>query len=153
MKLRKNKKGYLVVGLIQSTRLKIMRVHRLVCQAFIQNPQNKPEVNHKDLNKANNNLDNLEWVTGHENYLHAVANGVCQPKKLKYKRAKNIIVVDRTNTIVRHYNSVKHFSDATKISINSAYKAINTHREISCGYRIMHATCPAKRQQGQQLLF
>lgn len=51
-------------------------VHRLVAQAFIPNPENKPEVNHKDRNHANNCVSNLEWVTKLENTEHALKNGV-----------------------------------------------------------------------------
>lgn len=55
--------GYSCVGLYKNKKQKMFKVHRLVAEAFIANPDNLPEVNHKDENKLNNCVDNLEWCT------------------------------------------------------------------------------------------
>lgn len=67
-----NEKGYLKIDLyIGGKRLK-RRVNRLVAQAFIPNPYDLPQVNHKDGNNQNNSITNLEWVTNRENVDHAI---------------------------------------------------------------------------------
>lgn len=67
--------GYEVVWLHNSLGAKSLRVHRLVAQAYLLRRKGKTEVNHKDLNKRNNNVSNLEWCTHQENISHAVNNG------------------------------------------------------------------------------
>ena len=75
----RKRNGYLSVDLYADGERKTKRVHRLVAEAFIPNLNNKSEVNHKDGNKLNNNVDNLEWVTTKENIRHAWANGLMRP--------------------------------------------------------------------------
>lgn len=68
MKPVANNAGYLQIKLIAANgKRKGELVHRLVALHFIDNPNGKPEVNHKDRNKVNNHVDNLEWVTHGEN--------------------------------------------------------------------------------------
>ena len=62
--------GYLLVSLCDGEKRKTYTVHRLVCQAFHENPENKPCVNHIDENKTNNCASNLEWCTYAENNTH-----------------------------------------------------------------------------------
>lgn len=69
LKVHKSK-GYLQVWLSKSNKVKKFSAHRLVALAFIPNSENKPEVNHKDGNKINNHITNLEWVTKAENEAH-----------------------------------------------------------------------------------
>ncbi len=71
LKPYKNNKGYLVVKLCKEYQEEAMRVHRLVAIAFIPNPENKPQVNHKDGNKQNNCAENLEWCDNSHNQKHA----------------------------------------------------------------------------------
>ena len=68
-----NSSGYCVIGIYDRARKQTVahRVHRLVAEAFIPNPDNKPQINHIDGNKRNNAVANLEWCTAQENHLHA----------------------------------------------------------------------------------
>ena len=97
------KSGYYHVNLINDTNRKILKVHRLVAKSFIENPENKPEVNHKDKNKLNNNVSNLEWNTRLENCQHRSIG-------LIYKSNKNKLInrLDKmTGEILEKFNSIE----------------------------------------------
>ena len=68
--------GYEFVGIYENGTPKYRMVHRIVAEAFIENPLGLPEVNHKDGNKRNNAAENLEWVTRKENVAHAFRSGL-----------------------------------------------------------------------------
>ena len=76
LKCRLDKFGAVCIDLHKNCFIKTVKVHRLVAMAFIPNLQNKPEVNHKDGNRQNNYINNLEWSTGLENIIHAIKNGL-----------------------------------------------------------------------------
>ena len=69
-----NKEGYKSVILCKNGKVKSFKVHRLVAEAFIPNPEGKPEVNHKDYNRSNNTDSNLEWMTRAENFNYSLCN-------------------------------------------------------------------------------
>jgi hypothetical protein len=76
--LKKN--GYLTIMLYQEPgKRKTLTIHRLVCQTFIENPDNKPMVNHINGNKTDNRVKNLEWCTLSENMQHAIKNNLKGP--------------------------------------------------------------------------
>ena len=81
-----SQQDYKFVGLIINGKQKRMRVHRMVALAFIDNPDNKPYVNHINGNRSDNNVENLEWVTPSENTQHAVDTGL-----FKSGRARAVI--------------------------------------------------------------
>ena len=69
-------RGYHIVNLSIEGKCKTYLVHRLVAKAFIPNPNNYPTINHKDGNKLNNNINNLEWCSYKYNTQHAIVNGL-----------------------------------------------------------------------------
>ena len=76
MRTKKVGNGYFALNLIKEGKSKTKYIHRLVAETFIDNPNSKDEVNHKDGNKLNNRIDNLEWVTRAENMQHAYKHGL-----------------------------------------------------------------------------
>lgn len=64
--------GYLIVNLYKDGKSKHFRVHRLVAEAYIENPENKPQINHIDKNKTHNYCGNLAWTTAQENIKHSI---------------------------------------------------------------------------------
>ena len=83
MKLDLNKRGYLYVHLCKNGKYKAYRVHRLVADAFVENPEHKDQVNHIDRNVLNNKSSNLEWCTNAENMKHAKDTGFRRGKAVE----------------------------------------------------------------------
>ncbi|AGY48385.1 HNH endonuclease [Bacillus phage Slash] len=99
LRLKINKNGYCFVALSKGSKVSYPRVHRLVAEAFIPNPENKRCVNHDDGNKSNNKIDNLFWATSSENNKHAYETGLKEPYlKLTQEEAEWI----RKNYIPKH---------------------------------------------------
>lgn len=114
LKSTKHKDRYPTVCFTQDGRKRVFLVHRLVANAFIPNPDEKPQVNHKNGNKDDNRASNLEWVTGSENQKHSYevlgrsSVGFKGPSKYRKFTNEQIIVIredKRTcNEIARDYN-------------------------------------------------
>ncbi len=109
-----DKYGYLRIIITNKGKRKEYLVHRLVAMAFIPNPDNKPTVNHKDGNKQNNNVENLEWATHKEQKQHAIEHHLCDfnikgLKKANERRSIKILYDGET------YNSIREASRKTGV--------------------------------------
>jgi Tol biopolymer transport system component len=105
MKPNKSKKGYLTVNIKQKTTL----VHRLIAETFISNPENKPQVNHIDGDKTNNNINNLEWTTNEQNMKHSWKIG------LRDNMYTKVIQYDLDGNFIKEWNNIKEIK--TKLNI------------------------------------
>lgn len=108
---------YLAVSLCKNGKQKTLRIHRIVAEAFLPNPENKPEVNHKDGNKFNNNINNLEWCSKLENNQHARKNNLIDSKKLR----KPISQFSKDGIFLNTFDSQREAAIFTKI----CYRQIN----------------------------
>lgn len=109
MKPRDNSKGYHFVGLYKNGVIKTPTVHRLVAEAFIPNPDNKPEIDHLNTNRKDNRVENLMWATSKENNNN--------PLTLTKRVTPIIQYTTYDNQPIAWWNSITECSRFTKISI------------------------------------
>jgi len=113
--------------------MKCVRVHRLVAEAFIPNPDNLPQINHIDGNKENNSVSNLEWVTALENTSHAWKNGLCNNiVKAKQRPVINLDTGER-------FDSLADAERSYGKSFGTISHALNGKHERAHGYRWAYA--------------
>lgn len=111
LKQRLNRNGYLVVILNHKKHQYYVGVHILVAKTFIPNPEHKPQVNHKDGNKTNNHVQNLEWNTARENVQHAIRTGLKNPQVLKgrfgkdHSASKPVLQYDIKGNFIKKWDS------------------------------------------------
>ena len=125
-----NKTGwYFSVVLCRGSRSQSTRIHRLVAEHFIPNPKNKKTVNHKDLNKQNNIVSNLEWTTQKENNAHAGKN---LPHKndgmINYNqniRPNAIVQMSLNRVHLKEYKNAKEASDSTGVCQRNILQVAN----------------------------
>lgn len=153
LKFNKNNSEYYRVRLSKNGVVKTYRVNRLIALTFINNPLNKKTVNHKDGNKLNNKVSNLEWVTAKENIQHAVKNkrfenmAIINSEKMKKSKLylngyplanevtkKKVAKYDKKNNLLNVYESISDASRNTGITITSISYACNNKRKTGGGF-------------------
>ena len=114
-----NKHGYLHVGLHKNGKIKNYLVHRLVAEAFIQNPNNYPQVNHKDENPSNNFVNNLEYCDAKYNSNYGTRNErVAEKMKGKHRSEETKIKMSEAHKGKTTWMKGKHLSDEHKRKIS-----------------------------------
>lgn len=123
MKVDLHQDGYNRLWLSKENKSKGFLLHRLIAIHFIPNPNNLPEVNHKDADKLNNSIDNLEWCTHSENMAHANSMGlISTAEMIKTLKKYNSLDRDKATKLI---NSGKSFREVERITGISA-KTIKT---------------------------
>ena len=110
-----NTNGYQIISICTNSLRPSKLIHQLVALEFIENPDNKPQVNHRDGNKTNNNADNLEWVTHKENIQHGWDTGLFDDKRKKISAAA---ILHRSKAVIDLITGTKYqsLSDACRIN-------------------------------------
>lgn len=140
-KLHKDHGGYLTVWLSKCSKMKCLKVHRLVALAFIPNPEGKRTVNHIDGNKQNNHVENLEWATHSENITHANNTGLRTVTVAQRKAAS--INGKKTCDKNRPRKAVFCIKDGIKIEFESAHAGA---RFVCGGASPIIACCKGKKK-------
>ena len=126
LSLAHDKDGYLYVCFRKNGKQKLHKVHRLVAQAFIPNPDNLPQVNHKDENKTNNNVKNLEWCTNEYNHNYGTRN-----ERVGKSLSKKIICI----TTGEIFNSMREACRKYNIHTGSMTECCQGKRKTAGGYK------------------
>lgn len=138
IKATRNRNGYRCVTLHKNGERKTFSVHRLVAIAFITNPNNLPFINHKDENRANNRVDNLEWCDASYNNKY----GTRPRKVLDANKANGSIVAEkkvakigRNGTVLDVYNSISEAARQNGVTREAIRNCVNGRTMKSCGYK------------------
>lgn len=112
-------------------------MHRLVAEAFIQNPNNLPQVNHIDGNKKNNCVSNLEFCTHKENVQHGWAIGLYGENA--FKQRKKIIQYSLNGDFIKEWESINKAGSQLNIFSQNIHKCCNGKRKKAGGYKWSYA--------------
>lgn len=127
----KDNVGYLQVKLSQDGKWYYRRVHRLVAKAFIDNPNNLPQVNHIDGDKTNNNINNLEWIDNKHNTQHGNDS---QLYHSKHRCIEIQVYNKKTNELLHTYKSIRETAERLHINRKTLSRILFDNKENNYDY-------------------
>jgi len=139
LKPNKDKDGYLYVILYKNGKKKTIKIHRLVAEAFISNPDNLPQVNHKNEDKTDNRLFNLEWCTNRYNSNHGTRNKRISEKKTNGKTSKPVKQFTLDGVFVNKYPSTSEVERKLGFANTNICAACLGKQKTAYGYRWEYA--------------
>lgn len=128
---------YYHVTLYIKGKRKIHLVHRLVAQSFLPNPNHKATVNHKNGNKLDNNVNNLEWATLKENTQHALRTGLKIPQTTHYRGVLAFNFYD--NSFVGEYSSQHEAAKELNLSVGRVCGVLHGRGKHTHGYTFRYS--------------
>lgn len=132
---RKSSSGYLSVMLYKDKKPKYHSIHRLVANAFLNNDSNLPFVNHKDENKANNNVNNLEWCTRLYNMnCGTISERISTKRGHKARLKRSVYQIDKKGNIVNRWESIAEAARKTGTARTSIYECCRGIHKTANGY-------------------
>lgn len=127
--------GRILIDLSKDGVHKCVTLHRLVAQAFIPNPDNLPQINHKDGNPKNCCVDNLEWCTASHNMKHAYHNGLNEKTRLMNERNKRPVM----RSDGKYYDCAYAAAKDNGVSVSAIRDALKGRTNTSAGYSWRYA--------------
>ena len=130
IRLFEDKDGYKIVNLYKNSKMKQFRIHRLVAQAFIPNPGNLPQVNHKNEIKTDNKVENLEWITLIDNCNYGTRN---------QRISKRVNQYDLQGNFIKTWNSIIQVEKELNIFHSRIIEVCQGKRKQIGGYKWRYA--------------
>lgn len=138
LKLHKKPSGYMFVTLAKNGRAKRYYLHRLIAEAFIPNPLRLKQINHKDENKTNNALSNLEWCTASYNINYGKRSAKVietKNKNASIGAERPVLKFDKSGKFIKEYQSIKIAAERNGVYRSNIYKCCSGKYSQTGGYK------------------